>query len=259
MKHKHSYKKPRYKICFQTKNKTWIYKNSRLRNFYKIRNNRVLNNNQSFYKSFLSLQNMKWWVARRRMVPYFRKQNRMRYGYKNLFFKKQQLKLFYGGLKEYEIRTLFKRTWNKEQNFRTNIFIGSLEQRISVILYRLRVLPTTFSCNQLIKHHGIFVNNTKVLAINYRVKIADMVIFPIHLWILFFIDFIKRLEYRLIGLLRLENRKYFFTKKLHFVYIVKKTPIKANFRFLKRAKRQIQKIQSIKNCLLIQIYKNFIY
>jgi len=43
---------------------------------------------------------------------------------------------------------------------------------------------------------------------------------------------------------------------LHFVYIVKKTPIKANFRFLKRAKRQIQKIQSIKNCLLI-IFNSF--
>ena len=36
------YIKSRYKICFQTQNKVWIYKNSRLRNFYKIRNKVVL-------------------------------------------------------------------------------------------------------------------------------------------------------------------------------------------------------------------------
>jgi hypothetical protein len=34
--------KSRFKICFQTLNKVWIYKNSRLRNFYNIRNKQVL-------------------------------------------------------------------------------------------------------------------------------------------------------------------------------------------------------------------------
>jgi hypothetical protein len=44
------------------------------------------------------------------MVPYFRTRNRFIFFYKNMFFTKQQLKNFYGGLKEYQIRNIFKNT-----------------------------------------------------------------------------------------------------------------------------------------------------
>jgi hypothetical protein len=44
------------------------------------------------------------------MVPYFKNRKRFTFLFKNLFFTKQQLKVFYGGLKEYQIRNLFKRT-----------------------------------------------------------------------------------------------------------------------------------------------------
>jgi hypothetical protein len=44
------------------------------------------------------------------MVPYIKNKNRFRYQYKNLFFNKQQLKNFYGGLREYKIRNIFKKT-----------------------------------------------------------------------------------------------------------------------------------------------------
>ena len=55
---KHSFKNPRYRICFQTKNKVWLYKNSRLRNFYKLRSRIVLKTGR-FQKKFLILKNMK--------------------------------------------------------------------------------------------------------------------------------------------------------------------------------------------------------
>jgi hypothetical protein len=44
------------------------------------------------------------------MVPYFRMQNKYEFEYKNMLFNKQQLKNFYGGLKEYQIRNIFKKT-----------------------------------------------------------------------------------------------------------------------------------------------------
>ena len=55
---------------------------------------------------------MKWTVVRRKMVPYIRTKNRFRFNYKNLFYTKQQLKNFYGGLREYKLRNIFKKTWN---------------------------------------------------------------------------------------------------------------------------------------------------
>jgi hypothetical protein len=69
--------KSRYKICFQTQNKVWIYKNSRLRNFYKIRSKIVLLQGKTV-KNFLITNNMKWTVIRRKMVPYIRTKNRFR-------------------------------------------------------------------------------------------------------------------------------------------------------------------------------------
>jgi ribosomal protein S4 len=39
----------------------------------------------------------------------------------------------------------------------------------------MKVLPTIFTCNQLIKHQGIFVNNNKITLANFRVKIGDVV------------------------------------------------------------------------------------
>ena len=101
--------KSRYKICFQTQNKVWIYKNSRLRNFYKIRSKVVLLQGKTA-KKFLITKNMKWTVVRRKMVPYVRTKNRFRFNYKNLFYTKQQLKNFYGGLREYKLRNIFKKT-----------------------------------------------------------------------------------------------------------------------------------------------------
>jgi len=39
----------------------------------------------------------------------------------------------------------------------------------------MKVLPTIFTCNQLIKHQGIFVNDKKVTLANFRVKIGDII------------------------------------------------------------------------------------
>lgn len=226
---RYSFKKPRYRICFQTKNKVWIYKNSRLRNFYKIRSKFVLKSGK-FAKNFLITKNMKWTVARRQMVPYFRKRNRFSYIYKNFFFIKQQLKNFYGGLKEYEMRNIFKKTWNRELTFRRNIFIGSLEQRLSMFIFRMRLLPTIYMCNQLVKHQGIFVNNVQITVINYRVKLGDMVSVSNTQWFIFYKFIFEKLKNRFFGQAVLYWRKHFLLKKIQYYRLKKKRFYMANFR-----------------------------
>lgn len=244
---KHYFKNPRYRICFQTRNKVWIYKNSRLRNFYKIRHKIVLKTGK-FAKQFLITKNMKWTVARRQMVPYFRTRNRFIFFYKNMFFTKQQLKNFYGGLKEYQIRNIFKNTWNKEQLFRKNIFIGALEQRLGMVLFRMKVLPTIYTCNQLIKHHGIFVNNKKISLANFRVELGDIVSIPQTQWFMFYKHIFERLYHRVFGGGLFFWRKEYILKRLQNYRSKKKHIYMVNLRLFK--KFQIQK----KRCSLLKKY-----
>ena len=213
--------KSRYKLCFQTQNKVWIYKNSRLRNFYRIRNKAVLLQGK-VVKRFIVTNNMKWTVVRRKMVPYLKTRNRFRFQYKTLFFNKQQLKSFYGGLKEYELRNIFKKTWNVELFHRRNIFISALEQRLNIVLYRMRVLPTIFSSTQFIMHKGIFVNENTITLPSYRVKIGDVVSIPKEQWHIFYKYIFNRLDKRVTGERFVYWRKWNYTKKFHYYRARKK-------------------------------------
>lgn len=95
-----SYYKPRYKICFQTKNKVYLNKNSKFRLFYRVRDP-IFIRRYFDYRYELALKNMKWNVARRFMAPFLNRQQRspkIKYGL--ILRNKQQLKHFYGKLKE---------------------------------------------------------------------------------------------------------------------------------------------------------------
>jgi ribosomal protein S4 len=205
----------RYKICFQTQNKIWIYKNSRLRNFYRLRS-KVLLLQGKIAKSFTIANNMKWRVIRRKMLPYNRTKQRFRYNYKNIFFNKQQLKNFYGKLHEYKIRNIFKKTWNIDLFYRKNIFIAALEQRINIVLFRMRVLPTIFSCTQLIMHKGILINNNLITLPSYRLKIGDVLSIPKNYWTIFYDFLYERLIIRREGDTFLAFRKINIVSKIQY-------------------------------------------
>jgi ribosomal protein S4 len=251
---RHSFKKPRYKICFQTRNKVWIYKNSRLRNFYKIRSKIVIKAGKRA-RRFLITKNMKWTVARRQMVPYFRKVRRYSCYFKKLFFTKQQLKNFYGGLKEYEIRNFFKKTWNKEQIFKTNIFIGSLEQRLNVILYRMRLLPTIFACNQLVQHKGVLVNNFPITHLNFRVRLGDVVSISKTYWFIFYRFLYQRLAIRYLGEGYAIYRKVLLIKKVQRYFSKTKRFFYYNLKIKRLYGKQKRYIKNIKK-LIRYFYKN---
>lgn len=209
--------KPRYKICYQTKNKIWIYKNSRLRNFYNIRNKIVLEKRAWKIRNTIVTKNMKWTVARRLMVPYVKTKSYFAYNYKNSLYLKQQLKNFYGKLKEHHLRSIFKKTWTKEQQFRKDIFISSLEQRLDMVFFRMRLLPTIFSCHQFIDHRGLLVNNKLISLPSYKVKIGDIISIKKDVWSIFYDRLLYKLKKRFCGNVILIWRKQQLLNKMEYL------------------------------------------
>lgn len=224
--------KPRYKVCYQTKNKVWIYKNSRLRKIYDIRGQVVLKRGWK-YKKMMVAKNMKWTIVRRSMVPYNNTRINFLHNYKNTLQLKQQLKKFYGKLKEHQLRTLFKKSWNKEQYFKRNIFISSLEQRLDMVVYRMRLLPTIFSSHQLIDHQGVLVNNQLVTIPGYKIKIGDVVSFKKELWPVFYNALFYKLKKRFFGQNLLIWRKHLFLNKIQSSLTSKNNHFKYNLHFIK--------------------------
>lgn len=150
---------------------------------------------------------MKWTIARRFMLPVRRKRRFFyRRNYKQIFFMKQQIKNFYGKLQEYKIRNLFKNVWYSNQNFKNQSFFLALEQRLDVVLYRMRFLPTIYANNQLISHQGILVNNQLVTIPSYKVRIGDIISLQKDHWILFYGTIYVKLLNRLKGK-NIQNRR----------------------------------------------------
>ena len=186
--------KPRYKICYLTKNKVWPHKNSRLRNFFHIRSNIVLK--RGWFKKYLAQRNMKWTVARRKMLPYFRKKKHFKYNYKNILFLKEQLKNFYGKLKEHHLRKIFTEIVTSRQLLKNNALGTFLEQRLDMVLFRTRMMPSIFACNQLISHQGVYVNNILIKYPNKRINVGDIISIKHDQWKIFYDYIHEKVIYR---------------------------------------------------------------
>jgi ribosomal protein S4 len=86
----------------------------------------------------------------------------------------RKLRLFYGSLSKKTITRYFRASTKTPGEF-SKKFIHLLEQRLDVILYRSHFATTLASARQLIAHHSIFVNHTRVSSPNYHVKPGDII------------------------------------------------------------------------------------
>lgn len=220
----------KYKICFQTKSKVWMYKNSRLRNFYRIRAKRILFWGK-YGRKFLITKNMKWTVIRRHFVPYFRNKMRFRYSYKNLFFNKQQLKKIYGELQEYEIRNILKQNMRLINFYKRNVLVGAFERRLNMVFFRMRLLPTILACTQFILHKGILVDNKLITVPSYKINIGNNISIPDNYWMIFYELIYYRLLVRFFGEYILLRRKFLIASKVRYLILKKnKKIIKQNWK-----------------------------
>ena len=74
---------------------------------------------------------------------------------------KQKMKFYYGNMNERQFRNVFRKALKKKGNTTEN-FIGFLERRLDMVIYRAKFATTVFSARQLINHGHIKVNGKKV-------------------------------------------------------------------------------------------------
>ena len=87
---------------------------------------------------------------------------------------KQKLKFYYGNMNERQFRNVFRKALRKKGNTTEN-FIGFLERRLDMVIYRAKFATTVFSARQLINHGHIKVNGKKVNISSYLVSEKDTI------------------------------------------------------------------------------------
>ena len=87
---------------------------------------------------------------------------------------KQRLKFYYGNMNERQFRNVFRKALTKKGNTTEN-FIGFLERRLDMVIYRAKFATTVFSARQLINHGHIKVNGKKVNISSYLVSEKDTI------------------------------------------------------------------------------------
>jgi small subunit ribosomal protein S4 len=96
--------------------------------------------------------------------------------YKTSFYNKQQVRHFYGKIKEKAFRKFFRKHITSI-SLRNNSFYSALERRTDMFLFRTRLLPTIYAANQFVHHQGIEINGTLEKSPNALVRPGTLLSF----------------------------------------------------------------------------------
>jgi ribosomal protein S4 len=107
-----------------------------------------------------------------------RRRKAVRRRFRDAFYKKQQLRAFHGKIKELAFRKNFQRFLISGTN-RNKSFFASLERRLDMFFFRMRLLPTIFACNQYILQHGVQVNKGFEYSPSALIRTGDTISLPI--------------------------------------------------------------------------------
>ncbi len=94
--------------------------------------------------------------------------------YGNQLKAKQKMKFYYGNISEKQFRNIFKNASKIKGDVSEN-FIGLLESRLDVVVFRSNFVPTVFSARQFINHKHVLVNGKTVNIPSYKLNIGDVV------------------------------------------------------------------------------------
>jgi len=115
--------------------------------------------------------------------------------YRNIFYIKQQLRLFHGEVKESVFRNLFRNHLNTVTT-RSNSFFSALESRLDRFFFRRRLLPTIFACRQFIEHQGLEVNSQIEKSPRAQIRTGDIVVVPEIAWDSLYWELLIRIYFR---------------------------------------------------------------
>lgn len=87
---------------------------------------------------------------------------------------KQKLKGYYGNISEKQFRRYYSEAVRRRGDTSENL-IGLLEQRLDIIVYRMKLVSTVFAARQFVNHGHVTVNGSWVNIPSYLVKSGDVV------------------------------------------------------------------------------------
>jgi small subunit ribosomal protein S4 len=87
---------------------------------------------------------------------------------------KQKLKGYYGNITEKQFSKVYDEASKRKGNT-AEIMIGLLEQRLDVVVYRAKFVPTVFSARQFVNHGHVKVNGVRTNIPSFRVKPGDVI------------------------------------------------------------------------------------
>lgn len=221
--------KPRYKLSSITKTKIWPNKDGYLRRFFDLRAFR-LKRRGLFIRNVLVAKTRKWTDVRRRRWParsitrqikvagrvgkanFWRARKRR---YRNSFYTKQQLRFYYGKIKEDAFRHYFK-NYKSVVGKPSTFFFSALESRLDRVFFHRRLLPTIYACHQYIHHKGLLINGSLEKSPRTQVLIGDTVSIPATIWNSVYWFLFHRVYYRRWGLYIYRRRLYTQLKKKVF-------------------------------------------
>lgn len=87
---------------------------------------------------------------------------------------KQRMKFYYGNISEKQFFNTFTLANTMKGDVSEN-FVGLLESRLDVVVYRANFVPTVFAARQFVSHKHVTVNGKVVNIASFKVKIGDVV------------------------------------------------------------------------------------
>ena len=87
---------------------------------------------------------------------------------------KQKLKGYYGNITEKQFRKVYEEANRRKGNTAENM-IGLLEQRLDMVVYRAKFVPTVFAARQFVNHGHVKVNGVRTNIPSFRVKPGDII------------------------------------------------------------------------------------
>jgi len=264
--------KPRYKFCYIVKNKIWPYKKSRLRKMIDKRGRSIYRKGWWPHRRFMVMKNLKWILFRKNLgssFSLFSFKNSMqkriynpsnKYKFQMIRFK--GFRMSYGKIDREKFQHLFKRFFKKKFVFKYLNFLKSLEFRLDMILFRLKIFPTIFGCHNLIKSLGVYVNGNLLKTPGFLVQVGDVISFSYHIWFVLMLLFTEKIQDRLHREILSQQRykfKYLIFKKFKKRIYQKHFNLKKNFnqKFLNILNKGYYSKKSL--YLLKRIDRNFFF
>ena len=87
---------------------------------------------------------------------------------------KQKLKGYYGDVTEKQFRATYAEAVRMKGDTSQNL-IGLLEQRLDMVVYRAKFVPTIFAARQIVNHGHVMVNGRRCNIASARVKPGDLI------------------------------------------------------------------------------------